>query len=244
MELNTPHVMTLRRNDNYAVSILRTDPSVDMTGEAWAVDWYDVKRPLLHRWHLLAKKRLLRKHHAQMMVQLSLSKVLVPHVELERNFLSLTKFMDFQAVMKLYSSRMFRNILVMQSGTNHRSFGLVRKLDNGTLTDSLVPNVSGKLIYMVHIFRGSQMHPSAESLKDLASQFDVFTEFIGTRSGLLGVEEGKEPLRTFEFDLYGVLVFSAFEACQFDDLLQSEPYENFKSLSSDHFLGLFERPSR
>lgn len=241
MELNSPNIITLNRDGKYAVSLIRTDPSVILKGEGWSVDWYDVKQPFLHRWHLFAKRRLLAKNQGQTVIQLSLDKVVIPNLEVERNFLILTRYMNIEAILKLYSSTIHRNILDIQSGSVHRCFGLIKKLDDGTLSSDVDFSMGNQLIYMVHVFKESDLKWTADFLKDLATRFDVFTDFIGRRSGLLGITHGSDRMNTLDFDLNGVLIFSAFETSQFSEMIDSDEYVGFMKIHTDHFVGLYKR---
>ncbi|MEO9802884.1 MAG: hypothetical protein ABJF04_06535 [Reichenbachiella sp.] len=226
---------------NLTASVISADPSTDLEQQLWAINWFDLKRKWVYDLYNQLVFSHVKKIGATPIFKGQLKRSLIDSERLRRDMLLIVQYPKGIAFLNMISSKLFQlKGLLRASSVRHFQFGFMQR--KSPVQDHQVAGTiyQGKLRYLVHVCEGSQA-ADFQSLIDFAASQDVFPHFVGNKSAMLGLQKSNSGLKTLDFMLNHVLVFSGFDDESLELFVQSGPYQEFLASKTNNYVGLFDR---
>ena len=228
-------------NKTTNVTLLSANPEALLDSTLWAINWFDLKSGWLYQLY----NKVVVKHVKQVggipLFKGKLRKVIRDNHRLQREMILIVSYPKADAFLKMISNSGFqRKSILRLLSVKDFVFGFHERKDDGKIL-AASSKFSGKLKYLVHVLPTRHQKIDALKLKDIATGLDIFTHFIGNKTALLGVDKKNNGMQTVPFPIENILIFSAFEDNQFDELL-SDPYcQTFSPIEDGSFIGLYNQ---
>ncbi|UXX77977.1 hypothetical protein N7E81_11455 [Reichenbachiella carrageenanivorans] len=233
-------IITVKYTAQVSASIISANPTTDLSNPMWAINWFDLRKPWLYeRYNQLAFGQL-RQHGASPVFKGKLTSTLLKNDRLRRDMLLIVQHRNAQGFLDLLASPFFQlKSKLRNASIKYFQFGFMQKENE----EDIVPHslrYTGRLKYLVHVCE-SRQELDLQSLLALAASFEIFPHFIGHRSALLGFQKGRGQLKTMDFILSHVFVFSGFDEHAIHAFVYSDEYQKFTQTCSSNFIGIYNR---
>lgn len=238
--MNTDKIATQNITSKLNVSVISTTADTQLDQPLWAINWFDLKRGWLYELYNWVVFNHVKKIGAYPIFKGQLSSVLVHNERLKREMLLIVKYPRAQAFLEMIAAKLFQlKSLLRTSSVKHFQFGFTQKIN----TEDHKPTglqYKGKLKYLVHVCEGGNQM-DIQSLLTFAAKKEVFPYFIGAKSAILGLQKSEKKLKTLDFMLSHVLVFSGFDTESLERFVHTDYYQQFMQSSKNNFIGMYER---
>ncbi|MEP2023780.1 MAG: hypothetical protein ABJH98_03780 [Reichenbachiella sp.] len=221
-------------------SVISAHRSTQLEDPIFAINWFNLKRIWLYELYNRLVIGQLKSIGGSPIFKGRLQKIILDNDRLRRDMLLIVKYPKAQAFLDLISSKIFQiKSLLRSSSVIHFQFGFMQKINSGSLnvTNS---KYKGKLKYLVHVCENSE-YENFQDLIDRAASMEVFPHFIGQKSAMLGLQKKDGKLRTLDFVLSHVLVFSGFDTDALEGFTRSAFYQEFVQTNKNNFIGIYDR---
>ncbi|WP_422359908.1 hypothetical protein [Reichenbachiella sp.] len=221
-------------------SVISTNSDTRLDEALWAINWFDLKRGWLYGLYNRLAYQHVKAVGAYPIFKGQLEKVLVSNDRLQRDMLLVVRYPKAQSLLNMLSVKLFQvKSLLRTAAVKHFQFGFMKQ-QNQTEENPPALKYDGKLKFLVHMNEeGNAQH--IEQLIAYATSQEVFPYFIGSKSAIVGLQKGKERMKTINFLLSHVLIFSAFDNETLEAFVNSDPYQKLIQKNGSNFSGLYHR---
>ncbi|WP_420583170.1 hypothetical protein [Reichenbachiella sp.] len=221
-------------------SIICTNSDTQLDQPLWAINWFDLKRGWLYELYNRLAFQHVKGVGAYPIFKGQLEKVLLSNERLQRDMLLVVRYPKAQSLLDMLSVKLFQlKSLLRNAAVRHFQFGFMKQ---GNQPKEEPPSLKymGKLKFMVHVCENED-HRQIDQLVAYANSNEVFPYFIGSKSAIMGLQQGKGRIRTIDFILSHVLIFSAFDDETLEAFVNSAPYQQLIQKSESSFSGIYRR---
>lgn len=238
--MNQDKIVTQELGTKLKASIISAHPEARLDQPLWAINWFDLKRAWLYELYNQIVISHVRNIGAYPIFKGKLCKVILENERLKRDMLLIVKYPKASAFLALIANKLFQvKSILRTSSVKHFQLGFMEKLNSEDQKPSH-SKYTGKLKYLVHVCEGGTKS-DIQSLLDFAASLEVFPYFIGSKSALIGIQKEDKKLKTFDFILNHVLVFSSYDNEGLESFVETDLYQQFIHNNKSNFAGLYER---
>lgn len=239
--MSNDKIITQKITNNLTASVISADRRTDLEQQLWAINWFDLRR----KWMYELYNRLAFGHVIKIegvpIFKGQLKKSLIDSERLRRDILLIVRYPKSTAFLRMISSKLFQlKGLLRTYSVRHFQFGFMQCEYPNQDNQANSTSYRGKLKYLVHTYEGGRTI-DFQSLIDFATSQEVFPHFVGYKSAMLGLQKDGSGLKTLDFMLSHVLVFSGFDDETLEAFVQSGPYQDFLNENANNFIGLYDR---
>lgn len=238
--MNQDKIITQKITTKIDASIICATAGTRLDQSLWAINWFDLRRAWLYDLYNKVVFNHVRQIGAYPIFKGELSKIIHNDERLRREMLLIVKYPNAQSFLSMIAQKAFKIKSVLRtSSVRHFQFGFMQKL-NQEETRPTSLKYDGKLKYLVHVLEGNTSIDT-QSLIEFAANQEVFPHFIGEKSAMLGTQRNGGKLRTMDFMLNHVLIFSGFDSETLEAFIQTDFYQQFIQSQKFNFIGLYDR---
>lgn len=233
-------IVTSQITKKISASVLSATADAQLDQPQWAINWFDLKKGwLYHIYNRLAFPHV-QKIGAYPIFKGQLTKVLVSNERLQRDMLLVVKYPKAQSLLDMLSVKLFQvKSLLRTASVKHFQFGFMKQQNQEVQTRPEL-TYKGKLKFLVHVSEDGDAR-QIKQLIDYASSKEVFPYFLGSKSAIIGLQKGNGRMKTIDFILSHVLIFSSFDNESLEAFVNSDPYQELLQKSGSNFSGIYKR---
>lgn len=238
--MNQNKIVTAKIAKKTSASVISAHPDARLDQALWAINWFDLRRGWLYDLYNRIAFSHFRNIGAYPIFKGKLSQVIQHNERLKRDMLLVVKYPKAGSFLTMITDKVFQlKSLLRTSSVSHFQFGFMQKHNSEDHKPS-ASKYSGKLKYLVHVCEDGKQ-PDIELLLNEATSAEVFPYFIGSKSALIGIQKENEKLKTLNFMLSHVLIFSGYDHEGLAAFVKTEQYQKFIQSNKSNFIGLYDR---
>jgi len=238
--MTAARIITKKITSQVNASVISTNANTQLGQSLWAINWFDLKRGWLYEWYNRLAFSHVKSVGARPVFKGKLIRTIIDNERLRREMLLIVNYPKASAFLDMIASKLFQiKSLIRTSSVAHFQFGFMQKISPGEPKMTKL-KYEGKLKYLVHVCEDAASI-DIKSLIEYAATMEVYPHFFGQKSAIVGFQKRRGNLKTLDFILSHVLVFSGFDYEALEAFTHTTHYQKIIQSSKSHFVGLYDR---